>query len=360
MATSGATTVLLGGTAAYMAPERAQRKKPTHQSDMYSVGVVMLLAFAPNLIKDVESKKLDPLKALRQAQQHVPNGVPVQTLLHASPFARPAAHQLLSIQGGCEYFSKADTELPYYWESQEGLTEITDQSTLASIWQTLEPTRPAEFGFGIDAGKDWTNLGLGDPQMRNVKLTKAWRVQNGAVWRNYMSGVETIAGNISHGPPIDSDELPVHNLQKIAIRDMVDHAAEKGFRPDGGDRARRDVNETFLLHGLPKTTLHKVTALHSVCLPLAKQHSRLVSHQRHLTTPPIIHTLSELHVVVMALDALICALLRCFMRASTNVSPARIVARSLARARTSLRTSKRQTSTLARRTVRGTSSARST
>ena len=46
--TSGATTII-GGTQAYMAPERIMKKRPSHASDMYSVGVVMLLSFSPHV-----------------------------------------------------------------------------------------------------------------------------------------------------------------------------------------------------------------------------------------------------------------------------------------------------------------------
>eukprot|EP01046_Picozoa_sp_COSAG06_P051673 COSAG06_NODE_8486_length_2155_cov_1.189202_3_plen_78_part_01 len=50
---AGSTTTVVGGTPAYMAPERVRGNKPTQASDMYSLGVVILLCFAPSRIKQV-------------------------------------------------------------------------------------------------------------------------------------------------------------------------------------------------------------------------------------------------------------------------------------------------------------------
>jgi len=264
--TSGSTTIV-GGTPAYMAPERLApyNQKPTHASDMFSVGVVMLLTYVPEMIQLVEAKRCTPAKALQQKVSKVPAVImgEIAQMLNPTAAQRPTAGALLS---NCTFFSHAENQIPYYWECQhgsetpirDGVVEVTDRAVLDKIWATVAPSRASEFGLGRDSGHDWLDAGLLDPDQRNIRLVKAWRLQNEAVLHNYNSGLETITGFVSQGPPIDADELPVHNLRKIGIRRQLDQSAESGFLPDGGDKARRDVNEVFLMHGLPKSTLHKV------------------------------------------------------------------------------------------------------
>jgi serine/threonine protein kinase len=58
------------GTPAYMAPERIAGLPGTADTDRYSIGVVLLLAFCPDLIEDVEGGTLPPLDALDKV--HLP------------------------------------------------------------------------------------------------------------------------------------------------------------------------------------------------------------------------------------------------------------------------------------------------
>ena len=57
------------GTPAYMAPERIAGLPGTADTDRYSIGVVLLLAFCPDLIEDVEGGTLPPLDALDKVEE---------------------------------------------------------------------------------------------------------------------------------------------------------------------------------------------------------------------------------------------------------------------------------------------------
>ena len=224
----------------------------------------MLLSFAPMFMQDVEMNKIKPDKALQRASQYVPKEVPISRMLDSNIMNRPSASDVLEMPAGSgsDYFSRPDMELPFYWDAmataQPQAIQVKDESTLAALWQAIEPTRPQEFGKGRDAGKDWQEAGILDETERRTQLVRAWSIQNPDVWRQYAAGMDKVGGMIAHGPPINSDELPVYNREKIAIRDTLHHAAEEGLRSDRGDAARRDINEVYLLHGLPKSVLHKV------------------------------------------------------------------------------------------------------
>ena len=78
-----------------------------------------------------------------------------------------------------------------------------------------------------------------------------------------------MADNISCGPPLD--QIP-GNREKVMEgpgwpqNEMgcsrggaaLEKAAQRGFHPSGEDTIRQDVNEAFLLHGLPSDVLSKV------------------------------------------------------------------------------------------------------
>jgi hypothetical protein len=107
---------------------------------------------------------------------------------------------------------------------------------------------------------------------RSTQVVRAWRLQNENIWRRYSQARERVADDVSRGPPLQSDDPPVCNRAKLMQPkkpgvvgpgcsrggEQLEQAAKAGFarQPDGAhtreDVCRLDVNEAFLLHGLPK------------------------------------------------------------------------------------------------------------
>lgn len=124
---SDGTVTQVGGTPAYMAPERmTANHRPTKESDMYSVGVLILFCFAPSRIKEVTKDMNDPARVpaealLAQVRKQIPAQVDVclTVLLKSTPSLRPTARSFLGTtdQAGDlqdSYFSRADTDRPRY------------------------------------------------------------------------------------------------------------------------------------------------------------------------------------------------------------------------------------------------------
>ena len=276
-ATSGYTTVV-GGTPAYMAPERVQGAKPSTAADMYSVGVVMLLCFTPSQIAEVTgAERRPPLEVLSHVRVELPSANYEMDLVAAmlgDAHARPSARSLLDHVDS--YFSRSD-EVPMYWRPGQGeLLEVTDAYAMERIIQALHARMPDQFGKGRDGSdKPWNDLGLllrpDGTSDRSVAIVKAWHIQNQSIWKQYSAAVERIADDISRGPPISSDDAPVCNRAKIMRPKLpnersgcskggeaLELAAQDGFKADHEDAARQDINEVFLLHGLPKGTVFDV------------------------------------------------------------------------------------------------------
>jgi serine/threonine protein kinase len=312
---SGFTTGA-GGTQPYMAPERPTAKSAsTKKSDMYSAGVVMLLSLQVRCSPegDVQLGHLD------DASQEWPPSIPPQlagdlpdgeawwkhwqtvmkaevretasetamkvevrelltSLLSKDPRKRPDCRDLFGRATNHDsYFNRVDRNEPVYWEDMTRTTQELfeldpEGSQFAAVKEALNARMPSEFGQGHDAGESWDRLGLTDPDDRTVNIVKAWRVQNRLVARRYATALENMADEISCGPPLASENPPVCNRAKIMQQPgwperpsgcsqggrKLEHAAQHGFHEEHEDRARFDVNETFLLHGLPKECVDKV------------------------------------------------------------------------------------------------------
>ena len=170
--TIGATT-LVGGTPAYMPPERLGpsgiKGKPHWTADMFAVGVVMLLCFAPDRIVEVTRKDgRTPATTVRdemkeQLDERI-NGI-IADLLSNTKGNRPSARKLLPEGqiGGAEsdnYFSRASNEVPTYWLPGDAmLNSVTDDAhIMAALRRAIAPNRPDEFGKGIDTGQEWNDV----------------------------------------------------------------------------------------------------------------------------------------------------------------------------------------------------------
>ena len=208
---SGSTTTVVGGTPAYMAPERVAGGQPTQPSDMYSFGVVLLLCFAPHRIKDVTQQafnidsvdeavvretlcglimrkepptdgdakmkelmempideftaraeklhRVPPETVRAQERSEIPDEVNVflEKLLSQSASKRPAARDMLPKVGSDakgNYFSKATLDLPSYWQDDEhDVIEVKDEETMTKLKRAIQPEQPDELGTSTDAGK---------------------------------------------------------------------------------------------------------------------------------------------------------------------------------------------------------------
>ena len=88
----------------------------------YSVGVLLLLSFAPvDMISEVESEKKAPKHALAQCESHgdihdnILRTIPIKDLLAETRIGRPTASDVLNYEGN--YFSE-QAETPLFWEPE--------------------------------------------------------------------------------------------------------------------------------------------------------------------------------------------------------------------------------------------------
>jgi hypothetical protein len=323
-----------GGTLAYMAPERLRDQRGTLavspgtvDSDMYSVGVVILLCCVPDLIPEVEARTKTSPPIIRQVipkcdrrvpgweqpdtSGQIPQSTDIAELLFtqhsdhvvcaaprrprgllASQYPRRSTADVLE----CPSFCKADAGVPVYWEqmtaayaprttqhmphvplspqptvaADEGFKCVpVDGATLARLRKVLIPLCPDQLGVGRDCTTGWEHIP--DPSKRTVEIARAWRLENAALWKRYIGGVEMIQTDCLAGPPIDSDTLPAWSREKVERRGLDLHgtvrptsrlwrASRDGFRPDKRDFCRSDVHEAFLLHGTAKKNVVKLLA----------------------------------------------------------------------------------------------------
>eukprot|EP01051_Picozoa_sp_SAG22_P004628 SAG22_NODE_253_length_13622_cov_15.026471_5_plen_471_part_00 len=247
---------------------------------MYAVGVVMLCCFTPDRIAAITAPNSQPrniLAQVRAEQGGAANGLDIaDSLLSINPVGRPDARRLLDEVDG--FFSRGDQDIPSYWfPGEDELIEVTDAGMMGRIKHAIDPQMPDELGKGRDGSdKVWIDLGLplheDGTSDRSVEIVKAWRIQNKQVWKKYSAAVERVAYDVLLGPPMDSEQPPVCNRKKIFRPRKFSHErsgcspgglrlekmAEEGATADHEDSARMDVNEAFLLHGLPKKTLTEV------------------------------------------------------------------------------------------------------
>ena len=226
--TCNTAETIVGGTEYCMAEERMTaegRRRPTDKADMYSVGVVMLLAFFPKEIERIKSTRApEPRRTLKKNSERLPDkhlGNIIECLLTNYPEKRPSARKILDDEDASSYFRRADADLPVHWSHTSNIVEeITDPAFHARICDALLPVSPDEFGLGIDQGKCWRDAGFsptgsrdkfgrkrlqfGDNGKPGIELHKVWRVQNEEVWKQYAAGRERVADSIVRGPALDS------------------------------------------------------------------------------------------------------------------------------------------------------------
>lgn len=174
IASSGSTmstTTLIGGTPAYMPPERIGAHgitgKPHWSADMFAVGVVMLLCFFPDRITDITRKDnaTNAMLVRAQVEGQLDERIKDITsrLLDANRDKRPTARSLLpeGAVGGEEaenYFSRASSEMPTYWLPGDAMLNPVSEDIMAALKRAIAPRQQDEFGKGFDCGKEWDTV----------------------------------------------------------------------------------------------------------------------------------------------------------------------------------------------------------
>lgn len=172
--TSGTTaTTSSSGTYGYLPPERLGahgiKGKPHWTADMWAVGVVMLLCFVPDRIRDIthRDRSTDATVVRTQVQGQLDERISeiISRLLDQNRDKRPMARALLpeGAVGGEEaenYFSRASSDMPTYWQpGDKMLNQVSDDShIMAMLKRAIASRRPDEFGKGFDTGKEWDTV----------------------------------------------------------------------------------------------------------------------------------------------------------------------------------------------------------
>jgi serine/threonine protein kinase len=304
------------GTHAYMAPERLVDSdhpdsaiEGSWSTDMYSVGVVLLLAFSPELIDRVEGGQEIPNKALDEVREQLEHsygwlpqllndplagtglltdplladGSGAETALPMPPDASPLASRRNATESyrasgpsprrlfpegrrkrarqilDMEYFKAgATTALPPHWTQQSGsehgytLVPLDESDpTVHTLRHMVAETRPDDFGKGLDSGAEWQRAGLQEGN-RHSQFVRAWRLENTVLWKQYQARVERTNADLSRGPALDA--LPAARRSgpiRAALREGG-QSLEGGLRPE--------CAECFLMHGCPIDNLGNILA----------------------------------------------------------------------------------------------------
>jgi hypothetical protein len=292
------------GTRVYMAPELPDLPASS-DTDMYSIGIVLLLAFCPELIEDVESERSHPspewieeegqrlqlygwlvelLKKLlanpmaadndeldststsstdsgSQRASELPRSPAMHTRRNARAVSitkRPSVHQILyDDEESSQFFERksgGDPAQPLHWK-QDGSQLVAlnrDDPIVGILRDMIAETQPEQLGIGRDAATypGWTHLDVGN---RHIEFSRAWRLENLEVWGKYQARLTQVRKEMSRGPPLDALSAAKSPPIRRGLR-------EGGGRLPGGLRAAHanDYNETFLMTGVP---LHNIASV---------------------------------------------------------------------------------------------------
>ena len=147
--------------------------------------------------------------------------------------------------------SRPGNVFPSHWaklgvEDSGGLA-LEDLRDHAELLQTLDaclqPEDPTQLGKGNDAS-GW--VGVPDSN-KEVQLRRAWRVHNRSLWQKYSAEITTVREQMA--------QVSAEWTTPIKFRAVFEEATTQ--LP--GDRSE-DVNEHYLLSGVPKETVEKILA----------------------------------------------------------------------------------------------------
>jgi hypothetical protein len=216
---------------------------------MYSLGVMLLLAFFPTSIERVESRSVSIRDALRSVRQTMEVDFPglhplLQRLTSSTPDERCTITELL------EQDLFREMAVPHYWTSMgtEALKAVRLNgaeagTALRALRQALVTADPAQLGVGADASPWPDEI---PPAERELQLAAAWRIQHPTMWGRYSAAVDQAYQDVSRGPP----------LPPVGVR------AELVSALDGlpGRLNSVAINEQFLISGVPAATVRTVLA----------------------------------------------------------------------------------------------------
>jgi hypothetical protein len=236
-AVGGATTTVVGGTPAYMAPERRlpTNAKPTAKSDMYSVGVLLLLAFNPELIEEVESQHMLVEEALAAVATRMDRDFPelhplLKRLTSEDPNDRYTIVQLLE-KDFFRHSVGASLWMPPYW------TESKDcQQQLSSV---EVPEQAESFERKMKASAKVTAATRQEDKMDRLRVHRVVRVENPQLFGEYQRKRDTIHKRIA-----------CTRAEGNAVEQWEQHAPAWLTAKDGFPAViDPDSNEFWLWHG---------------------------------------------------------------------------------------------------------------
>ena len=223
---------------------------PTPASDMYSYGVLALNLLNPPSPADYPLT--DPSVLDEPALQ-----MWVALLMHDDPAQRPTALQLQA-----EPYFAVESAGREYWGAPtvtvDGLgLECISDDLCGVLDACLQPGDANQLGKGKDAS-GWDTIPEGE---RGIRLHKAWRVHRETLWKQYRDKLEVVAEQMQRVPAERKVSItlakPVPLVEPPAHWDPMAFAQATQDLP-GHSQLRADVNEVYLLTGVPCDAIHKI------------------------------------------------------------------------------------------------------
>lgn len=121
----------------------------------------------------------------------------------------------------------------------------------------LQPGDAKQLGKGADAS-GWGTIPVGD---RRIKLHKAWRVHRETLWKQYRDKLEIVAEQMQLVPA--ERKVSIALAKPTPLKDPPAHWDPMAFAQatqdlPGHSQLRADVNEVYLLTGVPCDAIHKI------------------------------------------------------------------------------------------------------
>ena len=119
----------------------------------------------------------------------------------------------------------------------------------------LQPGDANQLGKGVDA-RGWEAIPEGE---RSIRVQRAWRVQRETLWQQYRDKLAVVAEQMERVPAECRGSISVAKPKPLrqppAHWDAMAFARATERLPG---QLRGDVNETYLLTGVPSETVHKI------------------------------------------------------------------------------------------------------
>jgi hypothetical protein len=228
-----------------MAPERVRGAKPSAASDMYSLGVILLLTHCPQLIPAVEGRSppaaLTVAAALDQAVAQLDVDFPGLLPLLRRLTSEQASERCKITELRQQAFF-CNMAIPSHWAdvretpaggpsrlravrlrsgTDDGGGDDDDTPTLRALQGALETEDPAWLGVGADATQWPPSIA---PAERRLELAAAWRVQHPGMWARYSAALDQAFHDVRRGPALPPTKvrasLGVFMIRAEAVTDI--------------------------------------------------------------------------------------------------------------------------------------------